>query len=156
MKNSRFPRAVATLALCAIALPSLGSEKTPVTRPFKTEGHFTLVLNLLTGTLETQNWGEATHVGRFCCLASGTMDPVTGRVSGTSHMLAANGDELYESIEGSLDQATVTFTGGTGRFKNASGSYLLGPASIPQFSYDWVNMTMTMTCSVTGTGTITY
>jgi hypothetical protein len=75
--------------------------------------------------------GRATHLGRFTLCRSGTFSDPVGSVlqfDGQATLVAANGDELRSSIEGTLDTATGTglltyeWTGGTGRFQHATGT----------------------------------
>ena len=76
--------------------------------------------------------GHATHLGRYTEAGTVTFTP-GGKpgvltVEGTLTYTAANGDDLTASVIGELNgltgaiTATVTYTGGTGRFDDASGS----------------------------------
>jgi hypothetical protein len=70
--------------------------------------------------------GKATHLGRFTRVGSGDIHP-DGTLEATLVWTAANGDQLFSDVEvTSLTATTITgtyiFTGGTGRFKNASGA----------------------------------
>lgn len=69
--------------------------------------------------------GRATHMGQFHGIVEYLVDTTTGHFMGHVGRVTANGDELYESVVGGLTESgsmgTTTFTGGTGRFKNASG-----------------------------------
>jgi hypothetical protein len=75
--------------------------------------------------------GNATHLGLFTVTADWTIGP-TGGV-GTSTWTAANGDELSTSFRrsGVAAPPTITFTefhtitGGTGRFADASGTFMV-------------------------------
>jgi hypothetical protein len=69
--------------------------------------------------------GQATHLGRFTREASAVLQP-DGVVVGTLVWTAANGDQLFASLEAGFVSPTTavgtyTFVGGTGRFENASG-----------------------------------
>jgi hypothetical protein len=69
--------------------------------------------------------GEATHLGRFTRHAVAVVHG-DGTFMGTVTFIAANGDRLYADIDGAFTSATTiegtyTFTGGTGRFEDASG-----------------------------------
>jgi hypothetical protein len=79
--------------------------------------------------------GEATHLGQFVWsdveYADFAAIPGGVAVTGTFTMTAANGDALYGTLKtvGYFDadgnlviHGTYEFTGGTGRFVNASGS----------------------------------
>ena len=80
--------------------------------------------------------GNATHLGRYTEAGNvsfaGTSDPDVLAVSGSIVYTAANGDELWADVTGTLNQATgaivatLTYDGGTGRFVNSSGSSQLG------------------------------
>jgi hypothetical protein len=70
--------------------------------------------------------GEATYLGRFTGTEEVVLDLADGTFSGTRVFVAANGDRLYADVEGAFTSATtaegtLTFTGGTGRFRDASG-----------------------------------
>jgi len=75
--------------------------------------------------------GNATHLGRFTVTADWTIG--TGGGIGTSTWTAANGDEFFTSFtrSGVAAPPTITFTethtvtGGTGRFANASGTFMV-------------------------------
>lgn len=76
------------------------------------------------GTLD----GTANHLGRLHGMVVYYIDLNTGAFEGTAYKVAADGDILYESLEGQfLDPnlttaiGTFAFDGGTGRFANASG-----------------------------------
>jgi hypothetical protein len=70
--------------------------------------------------------GEATYLGRFSREEVLLLDAGTGTIAGTIVFTAANGDELSGVVAGQFTSLTTvagtyTFTGGTGRFENASG-----------------------------------
>ena len=80
--------------------------------------------------------GEATQLGRYTVSYEVQVDLPTGTGTGLSaHFVAANGDSLFAEGSGQAtpteDPAvfsiveTLTITGGTGRFANASGSFTL-------------------------------
>ena len=71
------------------------------------------------------------HLGRAEMDGTLEINLLQGTQSGTRTFTAANGDELYASVQGTSApvgpgligfSATFTFTGGTGRFANASGT----------------------------------
>ena len=71
--------------------------------------------------------GEATYLGQFTREATVLIDPVHGTFEGTVVFTAANGDQLFADLEGrstslTTQVGTYTFTGGTGRFSDASGT----------------------------------
>jgi hypothetical protein len=72
--------------------------------------------------------GNATHLGRFTRTETIVVNPNTGTFTGTLVFTAANGDRLYAEADGHFTspngdsaEGTYLFTGGTGRFQNASG-----------------------------------
>ena len=79
--------------------------------------------------------GEATHLGPYTeegtAVFTETADPAVQHVVATATYTADNGDQLKADIVGELNgvngavTATVTFTGGTGRFSNAVGTATL-------------------------------
>jgi hypothetical protein len=79
--------------------------------------------------------GNATHLGLYSEAGhvefAPTSTPGVLAVTGWVVYTAANGNELHATVSGTLDQttgvivATVTYTGGTGRFVNAGGSSTL-------------------------------
>ena len=87
--------------------------------------------------------GQATHVGLFTGTEHVLFDALAGTVSGSRVFIAANGDNLYADTEGAFTSpttvdGTMTFTGGTGRFKHASGEM-----DFEVFTLDGVNLTLT-------------
>jgi hypothetical protein len=120
--------AVATVAAVAgLALAAPAGQA--VERPFHLDEEGTVVFDGPNAT--SVGIGTATHLGRFTLYRSGTFyDPVGSvlQFDGRATLVAANGDELYSSIEGTLDSATGTgrltyeWTGGSGRFEHATGT----------------------------------
>ena len=71
--------------------------------------------------------GNATHLGRFSREETLLLNPMTGILAGAITFTAANGDQLRCTFAGGFISPTTatgtyTFTGGTGRFENATGS----------------------------------
>ena len=68
--------------------------------------------------------GVATHLGKFTREESIVLNPATGAVARNITFTAADGSELYCSFIGNLAAGggTYTWTGGSGRLENASGS----------------------------------
>jgi hypothetical protein len=69
--------------------------------------------------------GQATHMGRFTG-DENVVGHADGTFAGTRVFIAANGDQLFANVEGrpispNTAGGTFTFTGGTGRFRNAAG-----------------------------------
>lgn len=123
MKKSIFIRGLFTLVVCALALPVIGSLKNPVERPFKLWNDFTMVnytpfpsVAVLEGT------GWATHLGSVTSKGELVryVEPGVALFRGT--FTSANGDEVFwDAYVTPGVSYTVYFTGGTGRFQNASG-----------------------------------
>lgn len=73
---------------------------------------------------------QLTHLGNSQYVIAVTADPVQGTLTGSATFTAANGDELRATVAGPFAaganpttwQATATFSGGTGRFAEATGS----------------------------------
>jgi hypothetical protein len=70
--------------------------------------------------------GNATQLGRFSREETILLNPATGTLAGLIVFTAANGDELFGTVEGGFVSptrvtGTYTWTGGTGRFANATG-----------------------------------
>lgn len=77
--------------------------------------------------------GEATHLGHFTVTGEYFVNVLDATATGAFTITAANGDQLFiTSIGHSLQPPTlketvedVTVTGGTGRFKGATGSWFM-------------------------------
>ena len=70
--------------------------------------------------------GNASHLGIFTREEQILLDPVSNTFTGTLVFTAANGDRLAGTLEGAFvapgsATGTYAFTGGTGRFAQASG-----------------------------------
>ena len=70
--------------------------------------------------------GHATHLGVVTSEEHAVINPADGTVQSTVVLTAANGDQLFLSdmgtVSGNTFAGSVTFTGGTGRFEDASGT----------------------------------
>jgi hypothetical protein len=116
-------------------------------RPFHAEDSGNAVINgdLTPGTtINASASGQATHLGAFTLHDTSTVVGAEGPVRhivGEAELEAANGDRLCASFTGTVDlatfTATVTFewTGGTGRFANATGTTVWHVALNPDLSY---------------------
>ena len=98
----------------------------------------------------SQDWGEATHFGRFTNQSAGTVNLIDGTTFGTGVITAANGDQLFWRRNGDMH---IVATGGTGRFQNAGGVHDL-EINIVGESYD--GPTLILKATYTGKGTIIY
>ena len=105
-------------------------------RPFHLEESGTAVINA-DGTISGSASGHATHLGAFTLHDKSTVvgmsvtpDGVILQIVGRAELEAANGDKLFASLRGSVNltagKGTLTFewTGGTGRFDDATGTTL--------------------------------
>ena len=152
---------VLALAVCTLLLPMTGSARQPVERPFKMYAEHTRILNFADWTWTSEGSGQATHLGPFTSSGEGTFSGVLGggtfildRLEGSGSYTLANGDEVFYNVtvEG-LNPPILTFTGGTGRFKDASGSVTVTvTASTAELEFPLLIVTE----SFWGIGTITY
>ncbi len=112
-------------ATVGLALPALGDDG----RPFR--GHADEIIidvkPVADGFLVTAiGSGQATHLGRFTRLGRGIVHE-DGSAEVTVVFTAADGDQLFIEAKGVPTNSpatiggTYTFTGGTGRFSDASG-----------------------------------
>ena len=116
---------------CILALVFLGAtnaqpKASGTARPFKASGIVTEIIPNADGSGTMEVVGTATHLGQFVSRANWTVNS-DGTLYVLASFTAANGDTLqavFPAWLGSLGDATIT--GGTGRFANASGSYVAG------------------------------
>ena len=147
--------AIVALAVCTLALSTLGSAKHPVARPFTSQDTLTWVVSLADGSSQAQGSGVATHTGPYLNLASGYWNLGTFTlVSASGVATADNGDQIFWKLPGS--SFTVEWTGGTGRFQNASGGFNVVAQSEPVVAEGPVPGTITITVTFTSKGTLTY
>src|SRR5262249_48689963 len=108
-----------------VPLPALGSEMRPIRGNVEE-----VITEAIPGSEGVQvtatGQGQATHLGRFTRLSHVVVHPEDGSAEGTIVFTAANGDQLFMDVVGlptttASISGTYTFTGGTGRFRNASG-----------------------------------
>jgi hypothetical protein len=105
--------------------------------PFKGEASGDVVGIPVKGTslyaVNLSGTGKATEMGEFAVVASHTTDGATGAITaGLITFAAKNGDTLTGTYAGqefptdspdmAIVEATLTITGGTGRFRGASGT----------------------------------
>ncbi|MCI0458748.1 MAG: PQQ-binding-like beta-propeller repeat protein [Gemmataceae bacterium] len=125
--DTAFPFLDPTLPIGPGSITALGLPDAP-SRPMTGNGSGTL--NPFSGAFTAT--GNATHLGAFThygtILLTPTADPNIFLISGRTTYEAANGDQLYAILSGTLNLATGVATGtdiwdgGTGRFANASGT----------------------------------
>jgi hypothetical protein len=133
MSTFRQWKTIGTIGMVLVmALPAIGGLPRPALgdelRPLR--GHVDEVIIDATPVPEglqvtATGEGQATHLGRFTRLGMVVVHP-DGSAEGTIMFTAANGDQLFGDIVGlptttASISGTYTFTGGTGRFRNASG-----------------------------------
>ena len=117
--------AATVAALCVGATAFSPAVRAGTNRPFKGSARGAITL-FAPPTLVIDTAGNATHLGNFTRHETITF---TGPGTFVGHLafVAANGDELDADLAGhfvSADDAvgTYTFTGGTGRFSDATGT----------------------------------
>jgi hypothetical protein len=115
---------IAFTAILGLVLPASAGDEVP----FKGQAD-----EVITGTEQAPDGlhitvfatGQATHLGSFTRNANVVVHP-DAEVVGTLVWTAANGDQLFADlvaafISPTAAAGTYTFTGGTGRFENATG-----------------------------------
>jgi hypothetical protein len=122
----RIAAVLVALGILGLALPAAADEPLP----FRGAADETITRVTPVGLDQLQltvtATGEATYLGQFSGTETVVLDLATGTFSGTRVFIAANGDRLYANVEGGFTSATtaagtLTFTGGTGRFADATG-----------------------------------
>jgi len=116
-------------------------------RPFHLEESGIAVINP-DGTINASASGKASHLGAFTLNDSSTIvgmevtpDGVVIQVDGDAHLEAANGDHLDAHFVGSVNLTigvgTLNFewTGGSGRFDDATGATVWHVNLNPDFTY---------------------
>ncbi len=143
-------KAMAALAICALALTALGSAKNPVTRPVKGIGHATVVVDLATREAEITQWGQATHMGSWTDSGEGILDSSFQYfVSGHGTIVGANGDKVdWEFASPNSNR----YTGGTGRFQGVTGgiTFTITSTTDPVFNKDGTMMMTEFTYDMVG------
>ncbi len=137
-----------TLLLAGMALASSPSAWAAEQVPFKgrAEGAITNAVPAPGGIMLTVlASGNATQLGRFSRVEELLFDPGTGSVAGDIVFTAANGDQLFGTVAGGFNSPTTaigtyTFTGGMGRFANATGgaTFSLSTPDGVHFTVDFV------------------
>jgi hypothetical protein len=127
-----------------------GAKEHLVTRPLKMMAESQRVIDLTDGSLVAHAEGVSSHMGRVTMDCSGFVDdPI---IYGTIN--AANGDIVY--WEGNLNSILTTITGGTGRFEDAQGEFIITEITLLGEEIDPVAHTLTQTFVWTASGTIAY
>lgn len=127
-------RSVMAAALLLLPLSAMAKDHVPIKGSFHTihEDTFGFVPGIgPIVSVVVEGSGQVSHMGRATCFTDDQLGVLmTGALSATYTVTAANGDTLVLWLEGpsELDFPTVTFSGafavlgGTGRFANATGS----------------------------------
>ena len=116
------------LALLATALPShLEADQGRNNRPFAGVAAGAITGFAPDGAIVAEATGHATHLGDFTRTEYVYVGPDGISISGTVIFIADNLDELWVDFDGSFTsgttaEGTYTFTGGTGRFTDATGT----------------------------------
>jgi hypothetical protein len=118
------------LTLLPPAFPAMAEEQVPfkgVEVGADTAGPFDFPFATILNTAE----GHATHLGHYTVTGILVINVLSGSVTGTFTLTAANGDILFLTLTGDAPPpsvketvANVTVTGGTGRFEGATGSWV--------------------------------
>jgi hypothetical protein len=123
LRNSILMTAV-FLLVGGLALPVGAKDKKQVTRSLKASSvmtvHYTPT-SPTTANFVNEEEGVCTFLGRYHNLSSGTTSFVTGLLTASGTVTAANGDTAHWTFDPALG---FIIDGGTGRFENASG-YML-------------------------------
>ena len=120
----RMASALVVLTILGLTLPALAGDALPFRG---------VAAAMVTGVepvpdgllLTVAATGQATYLGKFTREESVVLH-ADGTVEGSLVFIAANGDRLYADVAGGFISPTTavgtyTFTGGTGRFADASG-----------------------------------
>src|SRR5215207_10605759 len=118
------------LLLSAIGVLTLVAPAQAVQRAYVSHG-----TAQFTGPNTFVGAGTATHLARYeeagSVQFSDTADPAVSHLEASATYTAENGDQLFAIFTGQLNgptgviTATVTYTGGTGRFAHATGTATL-------------------------------
>ena len=146
--------------------PALASIQVPITTSYRAQGTIGTAprcdaVGLLYVSLEGE--GIESHVGRYTIRNSHCLNPATGEfTAGLFQKTSANGDELSGTYEGTFSviqapapvgifaiRGQLSFTGGSGRFANATGSQEMVGTQTSDFSRPGVPTTVDL--SMTGT-----
>lgn len=159
MRKSTLARWVMTLAVCAFSLPIGVSAKDQVERPFKFRNDFTTVsYTPFPGVAVLEGTGWATHLGSLTAYGELLGYTTSGDALFRGSFTSANGDEVFwDAYVNPGVSYTVIFTGGTGRFQNASGGFEAVYTYRTMDPYPPVRGTdVLVTFGSEGTGTIKY
>ena len=119
------------LALLPLAYPAMAEDQVPF-KGTEVGGITAVSFDFPFATLLQTAEGEASHLGHYTVTGIVVVDVTAGTATGTYTITAANGDTLFTTTIGhalqplSLKETVdnVTVTGGTGRFEDATGSWV--------------------------------
>src|ERR1051325_4888067 len=132
LKQNLFKISISLMILALVSLTAL--TVLAHTRPFHLVEHGTLTPDPnQPGHFFAEGTGTATHLGSITVHRTLSLSPSTDGsglvdIEGEATLVAANGDELFTGLEGSLNPQTghavivYQWEGGTGRFQNATGT----------------------------------
>ncbi len=138
------------LALVALSPASATAAAGGTDRPMKGTASGTVSVNVQTLAISADLAGVSTHLGKYTAHveANGTLTPQGTIATGPITLVASNGDQLTGifTLNGPAPtpnvhtaEVVVTFTGGTGRFADASGTVRSTPELTP-FAFDGVTL----------------
>jgi len=120
------------LTACWVAFPAAASDLLPFQAVIQTQPMPTGSCGIGCLQLEITGVGQGTHMGRIAIHGPSQVDLILSRQTGTSTLIAANGDALVIEFSGTVQlrdppdpvifAGTWTVIDGTGRFVDASGS----------------------------------
>lgn len=146
-------KALAILAGGTLALTTFAGDRNPAARPVKVKADLAFLVSLDPATLGEAvgiSEGQSAQLGKFVANTAGSYDFETSNFIGEGVLTAASGDLIYFKIN---SRDGVRFTGGTGRFEDATGGYTIEPTSSPE--QRMVDGQLIVTFSYTGQGTLT-
>jgi hypothetical protein len=135
MKTTIYLSMAAMLLTAALAVPAAAQKRVPFKGSLQGHEIDTPQGGPPPTTLSVDGsvTGIASHVGQFSYTYQLTVNLANGTSTGSAHLIAANGDNVYTTIVGSAVPETTpgvdsiteinTITGGTGRFAGAQGSF---------------------------------
>jgi hypothetical protein len=167
---------VCGLVVCVLLTVTTVDAKVAIQKPWEAHGITTLIIDwtdyLNTGDPVCDFWafgsGEATHVGRYTSGGVHTLNLETFEITGECWIRSAtqnpaNQEQLFmRPIPVSADAFSYEITSGTGKFQNATGSFIETTVIL---SEEWVTVEenpgefhtyQIITSSYTDTGTVVY
>jgi hypothetical protein len=122
---------LAVLAVLGLAGPAAAGEQVPFKGSL--DGVVTITPDQPFLSVLVDATGNATQLGHFTLAIPHTANPTNGTATGSYEFTAANGDTLSADFTGQATptatpgvlyiEETATITGGTGRFRGATGSF---------------------------------